>query len=305
MARSVIRCFICNSDQWSKNWHQFRKFWFCSGKCNNQAMRMLNYPREVKHSQLMAHSQDLREDGGLIHKRGWIHFGRNVFGWCIYVGRIACGISLDVGCNDETFGLDIAIPGISLWFHLELPILYNKIPEDRTISLRFHDRSVWWKLWANPMEWSSKTPRWRDGCFHFDDFLFGRMNHTEKVLVGPINIEIPMPEGVYQATYTLSEATWTRSRRWFGFFPKPIQRLCGEIEIKEGIPFSGKGENSYDCGDDGLYGSTFSPDSYAISEAVEHVQKTVFDYRKRYGMPSDAAFISRGKIIPRSNPCTI
>lgn len=60
-----------------------------------------------------------------------------------------------------------------------------------------------------------------------------------------------MPEGSYRATVTIERDSWTRAR-WFA---RRIERA--HVDIHDPIPTPGKGENSWDCGDDALHSSTF------------------------------------------------
>jgi hypothetical protein len=51
--------------------------------------------------------------------------------------------------------------------------------------------------------------------------------------------------------------------------------------------FAGKGENSWDCDDDGIYGCTYETGNWA--EAVRRYVAEVESYRERYGQPSRKA----------------
>lgn len=69
-----------------------------------------------------------------------------------------------------------------------------------------------------------------------------------------VEIMVPMPEGNYPASVTLERSTWGRKRWPWG---RKVQ-YSTDLEIPGGIPHPGKGENSWDCGDDGLY-SIYAP----------------------------------------------
>lgn len=84
-----------------------------------------------------------------------------------------------------------------------------------------------------------------------------------------------MPEGTYVATARLTEDVWRRSR-WFS---KIVKRV--EIEIPSGIPLAGKGESSWDCGDNAIY-SMCSP-AKSIGEGVGRLVGTLLHDRVRYG----------------------
>lgn len=75
---------------------------------------------------------------------------------------------------------------------------------------------------------------------------------------------VPMPEGIYSATVRREDRVWKR-KRW----PWPSQkRTEWWIEIPGGIPTPGKGENSWDCDDDGIYGTGGSSPSDAVANAT-------------------------------------
>ena len=91
----------------------------------------------------------------------------------------------------------------------------------------------------------------------------------------------PLPEGLYQLE--IEEVLSCRRReRWLR--PKDVRRGF-QIKALQPPQFAGKGENSWDCGDDGIYEmSTFTARN--VGEAVAEYVKHVLGYRKRYGLPS-------------------
>lgn len=89
---------------------------------------------------------------------------------------------------------------------------------------------------------------------------------------------VPMPEGCYRATVTREETTRVyrlgiaRRETWFWL----------RVDRPGGIPFAGKGENGWDCGDDGLCGIGGETPEEAIGRAVASALKS----RGRYGCAS-------------------
>ena len=96
-----------------------------------------------------------------------------------------------------------------------------------------------------------------------------------------IPVVIPMPEGVYHGTAKIERRTWKRPL-WFAF-----SRVSTTIDCPRGIPFAGKGENSWDCGDDGLFG--WGAEGPSIEKAIARGVESVLESRRRYGMPSQRA----------------
>ncbi len=129
------------------------------------------------------------------------------------------------------------------------------------------------------MEWRRDDPWWRkDIVLHVVDWLIGRARCTT-TKGEPSRVVIPMPEGSYLANATTESRVWRR--RWYW----PDRRHDSVwIDIPGGIPHSGKGENSWDCGDDGLFGTGGD----TLEEAIANVVRSVLKSRRRYGHDSKA-----------------
>lgn len=261
---------------------------------------------------IWGHSQNLndRRDGTTgpmwRHGRAWVHvrpeYGNDDKGkpytkprW--YSGNVCfcwtlpChhpGASIDVGgqgCEDH-LSLHLGIP---LLFDVYLTFegmgaqrLANKlIPtsyEGRETGIRFFDKGVWWDVWHTDGSWSRGTPRWRHGCWHPLDTLFGRMDYTSRDL-RTVRAGIPMPEGVYPASIRFFESTWRRPR--WPWAPLSHRLVRAEIEPDKPIAEPGKGENSNDCDDDALYSLTTQAST--VEQAIAAVVETVLRTRRRYG----------------------
>lgn len=220
------------------------------------------------------------------------------------LGDFSCGIGLSIETtegNEATFHL--ALPWLfSIWLTHSVPrwlirvllpvqsegegyTLYN----DREIRVTVHHGALWWHLWMHPMGgldgYGGKRPRWRDGNFDPLDFLFGTYKSETETLIEPFDVSVPMPEGVYPAKLKQEEHRVKR-RRW----PRwPFNRtwVSWDFEIDCGIPYYGKGENSWDCGDDGTFGLHFSvKQARTAPEAIGYLVGTVLRSRDRYGPKS-------------------
>lgn len=168
--------------------------------------------------------------------------------------------------------------------------------ESRDVSVHLSDGSLFWNLWQNPHESSSTDPWWKHGILDPLDVLFGRMEQTSDKEVASRVVDIHMPEGKYSATVRLSEPEYRRSRWPFKFGPDALylhQRYSAQIEVADGgIPIPGKGENSWDCGDDAIYGLSCQADSIEdaigkiIASALRTRMKRCFSYSF---VPSEAS----------------
>lgn len=115
---------------------------------------------------------------------------------------------------------------------------------------------------------------WHKGFF-VSNLIFGRTKHEQKVL-SVHEAVVPMPEGNYPATVKIVEDSWKWSR-----WPWPKVRLASEIEVKGGVPFPGKGENSWDCGEDAIISTGSSTPT--VAGAVGAMVSSVLRNRERYG----------------------
>lgn len=223
----------------------------------------------------------------LRNGRAWLRvFGVGLNWQWVWFGGDSAGVTLRAAQSED----------IGFYFHFGLPFVFSLYwtlwggpfarlaswllkrsgarYDDREISLRFFDTAVWWYLWHDPDSWSSGTPRWRCGSFHFDDFLLGSRVYSERTLSEHAT-RIAMPEGEYDATVRLLESTWKRPR-WFA---KRLVR--SEVSVPNGIPFPGKGENSWDCGEDALFSQTST--ATTVEKAIANVVESVLRSRRRNG----------------------
>ncbi len=231
------------------------------------------------------HSQNLNEDrngepkGWPYHGRWWLHLGHKHeihFSWNLW--SHFCGIGIGTDSEDRALKLHIAFPPVSFWLTLSVPQLIRKTKPFNTFEfefaeLRVFDYALWWKFWHGE-DWNRKrASKFRDGNFHPIDFFLGHMKCKTEVLETK-DVQIPMPEGLYAAKAKMEERTRSRAR-WFGKKSTSIW-----IDIPGGIPHQGKGENSWDCGEDALCGCGVEGTSY--EKAIAHVVESVLKYRRKY-----------------------
>jgi hypothetical protein len=139
----------------------------------------------------------------------------------------------------------------------------------------YFERALWFKVFSNPLESNSNDPWYRKThCLDFADFFLGRTKCVKEE-IGTEEVEIPLPERTYHGVATLER--YTRKRPlWF----KQVRDSVW-ITVDGGVPFPGKGENSWDCGMDGLYGA--GKESHCVEAAVGHFVGVVLRNRRRYG----------------------
>lgn len=212
-----------------------------------------------------------REKNGL---RSFLYLTeRIVFKQEIAWARSFCHVSFGFD-GEDGWGVSLALPGLAVWWRLAG--VFPRINKEREVKVSVHGNAVWWTVWRDWRDgWSRRIPRWREGSFHFDDFLLGPSKCSQRV-VEERAITVPMPERSYPATAKLVEYTWKRPR-WF------VRRMMRvQIDLPEGIPHEGKGENSWDCGTDATYGIT-TGECRTIAAGVGVLVGSVLEQRIKHG----------------------
>ena len=242
------------------------------------------------------------------------HTGSLAWHW----GAHFCGIELELGGGDgnNEVQLFLGLPWVlALWVHHSLPRwIVRRLPqhhysvpeygppppndlgpmggqreiigyhdgsyaEKRQIGFRIHSWALWWHCWHDDDCWDATDPWYRRGSFHLDEALLGKREYRCDNLGPPIRTHVQMLEGAYPVTVQQQRQRWWR-RRW-PWWPCRIERTSFDVTSEHGIPFPGKGENSWDCGDDALFGTAFAVAT--IEEACARYRAVVLEYRQKYG----------------------
>lgn len=208
------------------------------------------------------------------HGRAWLHFWDHClrFEWVLWSLSFAFGITFE----ENEIHLRFAFPPFSFFLSLEVRKLFW-FKHRRVTDVRIFDWAIWWNFWNDDNEWHSKDrwKFWMHGNFHPIDFFLGQPKFHEEVL-SEHEVVIPMPEGAYQANVTLLESSWKRPR-WL--FTKRLLRA--NIKPKKPIPFPGKGENSWDCGEDGMH--ALHTTAKTVEEAIAKTVESALGTRRRRG----------------------
>lgn len=250
------------------------------------------------------------------HKRLWRQgrwflylFERNVFGieWNLFRPSFGASLTFSVEDDNEIIA-HLALPLLaSLWVHVSMPrrMLVTLLPQQpymsipgmedmagktypisRRIECSIHHWSLWWHLWVHPHGgpdgYGGHVPRWREGSLDFQRLVLGSRQYTCANMDAPISTVVHMREGDYPVTLQRQHQEW-----WWPRIPKSLyclRRDSFDARCDIGIPFPGKGENTYDCGEDGLYGTSFDCETYPTPEHVcQGFATVVYAYRRRYG----------------------
>lgn len=108
------------------------------------------------------------------------------------------------------------------------------------------------------------------------DRIFGRADYTREKIGPPVQAVACFPEGQYTLTLQREVATWTHPR-----WPWPYWSKSVDITLERPPGFQGKGENSYDCGPDAIYG--MSSEGHSFEDAVATYVKAVLRERAKRG----------------------
>lgn len=220
-------------------------------------------------------------DDGRAHLRR-IDRGRKLLGleWSLGCMPPSVGVSLDVSDEPDATA-SVRLPGASLYVtipvrravHEGLVAMARGVGAERwdgveIVGVSVHDRALWWS-WLHPHgSWRSRTPRWRHGSFRPLDVLLGDHVYTSET-IEEREVQIPMPEGMYDWTIKLSRDSWSRPR-WPG--RHSIIRAHASAKDGEQIPTHDKGP---------MYG--ISLEARTVEEAIGRVVGAALRDRARRG----------------------
>ena len=235
------------------------------------------------------HGQNLKKDKDTIgrpwfYRRGWLHDRRSNFelGLCLQVPSRFTHAYIQLGDCDHQITVSLACPLFALWIHVEgirwlqrFQLFSGRYGKEREIKFSLFEWALFWRLWVDPWGHSSRTPKWRDGSLHFDDLVLGKRKYTCDYGF-PVETTFEMPEGPYKAIVRSMVQTWKRPR-----WPRPYRRIGYDIDIPDGVPIPGKGENSWDCGEDAVMAT--GSNAATVEGAMADLVKSVMLTRQRYG----------------------
>jgi hypothetical protein len=275
------------------------------------------------------HSQNLNEDragnvkGWPYHGRCWMHLASQSkrsktfrFSWNLWTHF--CGVSLGTDSEEGGLSFFVGLPPVAFWVGVPVPaqkLLQNdfwarwnektggykgshRYTSFRVFDVRVHDQTLHWSFLKFDWGWSRQMPKWMDGHFGLRDIkqaLLGKEKYEEHVYQER-DIVVTMPEGEYKGKAKQFDGVWFHER--FDFIEKRVPRVS--IELVEAIPFSGKGENSWDCGEDGTTGITCF--ARTIEEGIGQLVGSVLETRKKRGDPMKWPRPPRGGPPPKVDP---
>lgn len=212
-------------------------------------------------------------------------------------GCYLAALQFSVGGDNQEVGLSLSLLWRTIALYLYLPMWRRRLPDwprsTGTSLVWFREDDAFWDmplsldLWNDDSSYSfddHKRWPWRGHGWHFYlhplRWIVGDTQHQEdETSTITATAIVSMPEGSYPATFKASRVRWQRPR----WFRAPWVWRC-EIEVEGGIGVPGKGENSWDCGDDAIYSMSFpvTDEPMEPHEAAQRFGLDVLKRRQRY-----------------------
>jgi len=222
----------------------------------------------------------------LFAGRNWLTIKKRTFHseWYLLhkaTSNLACKIEWGSGDGNDGIMLHIAIPKL-FSFYVSIDRIFGRIfyhpNEPRETGFSFHHGAFYFYPFSKVNSWT-RNDNWFSKYHSLDivDFICGRNRYTEEDVTPWSDIVVAMPEGNYKGKIKLYTGTWKNRFR-------TLRIRRAEIEMEEGIPFPGKGENSWDCGEDCTWGMTCPANTEY--EAIASLIQSVLRNRRVYGSRS-------------------
>lgn len=135
--------------------------------------------------------------------------------------------------------------------------------------------------WNHAESWGDRVQGWSK-WLDMADVVFGRDVVAKEIVrqePGKFWMKWQGEREEYEVNLKIERMKWTRPRDWFGLLNR--DRLIIDFDIPAGIPEPGKGENSWDCEDDAVFGVSRSVNDAsdaeidrAWHEVVQQINKT-------------------------------
>lgn len=257
------------------------------------------------------HWQNLTKDDGRgnfpWHGRGWLNLnsvlretrGSERYGdfqdtlnveWNFGRPRLRLGFGVQADC-EYTVSLDMGFLFGGIHLHVDSPRLAKWLEKvakrhyDRQFSFYWYEMAFWLQLWGPEDDMWESRQRWyqKMHAFHLDDFFLGPTKYSKEV-AETLPVEFLMDGRTYTAIATRETCTWKRPR-WFARTRKFID-ISFNPDVCHPPQFAGKGENSWDQGDDAIWATSFQTED--LDTAIDKYKQAVRGRRHRYGMPSES-----------------
>jgi hypothetical protein len=175
--------------------------------------------------------------------------------------RLEFGLGVEVDQQGEPgLKVDLHLPFITIYAGLGGPVdhavnlLAPRLGEERRLGFRTYrdstgDVVVTWDLWSAEVLQERVTPKWRKGYVDVNRKVLGPWQRVEGESE-TADLLIPMPEGTYPATATVTRITRFRKRTpW-----RSTVSWSLDVKCPVGIPEPGNDDSDFYDGEDATYG---------------------------------------------------
>lgn len=180
----------------------------------------------------------------------------------------------------------------------------------RQYGFYFYEWALVWQWGTKVHESSSRTPWYRSFYFRIDDFFLGRSEVLSDEMLSTENVQFKVGEKIF----TMNNITWLRKRAFRQYLPFILYNhkwISVEMKIDKPPMRAGKGENSWDCDDDGTYGlysswngtqPNWDNKKLVTREAIEYYCAGAIKDAKKYGRGSGEHGISATDLVQIIEP---
>lgn len=230
----------------------------------------------------------------LFHFRGeWGPDYKNI--WLEY--EFSSGPAFRIGFKIKPYNsLSLTLGLFFFTAYLTFPFLsFAKfITQAKVTELYWFNWALVWKWMGNEWESNSGEPWWKSFYFHVDDFFLGKAESVKDELISEENIKFKIGE----KEFLMNSIKWVQYRRFRQYIPFALYHdkwVSVDMKIDNPPMRAGKGENSWDCDDDGSFGihMPWKHERPTWQNRKESVRLAVKDYilsaqkdAKRYGSGS-------------------
>lgn len=181
---------------------------------------------------------------------------------------------------ENTRDFRVGVPGLAALLRLERAGV-GRIQKSRRFGLSLFDSCLTFYGGSDPHVWSRDDPWYHRLTIDLHRLLFGKASYKEEPVGEPVSGYVAVDREAYPVTAQLKVSSWTYPRRMglSRFVNNSISRV--EVDCGKGIPIPGKGENSWDLGDDKIFEASVAANS--LEEGMERLAEMVRDRRDRYG----------------------
>lgn len=186
------------------------------------------------------------------------------------------GFKFKWGGEERDLQTMLGLGFITIWF---TPEGWCKYKTEYSTGIMYYRGAITFNLWTPERLFGKPLPWYKERSYYINpwervkDRVLGKKKYSTEVISE--HNEVITLEKDYPVLVSMQIATWKRPR-WF-----PMRLYRPELEMLVPIPFPGKGENSWDCGDDAVHSTTMAgrKTPYTVKEVLERERDLILKCR--------------------------